>query len=312
MSGHVHDGEQLPPPYTEEVADGVHAYIQPDGSWWLNNAGFVTGDGAVTGIDASSTERRTRGLLSAVAVVTRDPVRTLVNTHHHGDHTNGNCLFESATIIGHRNCRDAVLAQSIGGLEAVFGDVDWGSLTVRAPSVVVDDALTVWAGDRRLELRYVGTPAHTTGDVVVWLPDDRVLFAGDLVFNGGTPFVLMGSVTGAIEALQRLRAFDAQVIVPGHGPVCGSSAIDTVESYLRFVQQTAVDARAAGLTPLEAARETDLGDYAGLHDRERIAGNLHRAYAELDGLSPGGPVNIAAAFADMIAYNGGQPLRCLA
>ena len=109
--------EQLPPPHTVEVAEDVFAYIQPDGSWWLNNTGFIVGDDNVVAIDATSTERRTRALLDAIRVVTTTPVRTLVNTHHHGDHTNGNCLFGDATVVGHRNCRTGVLAQVIGGTQ---------------------------------------------------------------------------------------------------------------------------------------------------------------------------------------------------
>src|SRR4051812_15737532 len=100
MSGHAHKSPDLAhrasgvaPPHTVEVADGVFAYVQPDGSWWLNNTGFVTGAGEVVAVDATSTERRTRALLGAIAEVSTAPVRTLVNTHHHGDHTNGNCLF---------------------------------------------------------------------------------------------------------------------------------------------------------------------------------------------------------------------------
>ncbi|MDT7620831.1 MAG: cyclase, partial [Pseudonocardiales bacterium] len=86
--------------------------------------------------------------------------------------------------------------------------------------------------------------------------------------------------------------------------------------YLRFVQDTAREAKAAGLTPLEAAREVDLGGYADLLDAERIVGNLHRAYAdltaELDGTPRGGQIDIVTAFSDMVAYNGGKPLTCYA
>ena len=310
MSGHAHDA--VDPPHTVEVADGVFAYVQPDGSWWLNNAGFIRGPDAVVAVDATSTERRTRALLGAIAEVCTTPVRTLVNTHHHGDHTNGNCLFADATVVGHRNCRAGVQAQVIGGLDAVFGPVDWGELSIRPPTVVLDDRLDVFAGDRRIELHHIGTPAHTTGDVVAWLADERVLFTGDLVFNGGTPFVLMGSVEGALQACTRVRAFGATTLVPGHGEVCGPEAIDVVERYLGFVLRVAADARAAGVTPLVAARDTDLGEFAGLHDRERLVGNLHRAMAELDGLDRGAPVDVLAAFADMLEYNGGEPLRCLA
>ena len=300
------------PPTTVEVADGVYAYIQPDGSWWINNTGFVVGADQVVAIDASSTERRTRAFLEAIAEVSQQPVRTLVNTHHHGDHTNGNCLFADATVVGHRNCREGVRSQVIGGLDAVFGSVEWGALSIRPPSVVLDERLDVYAGDRLMELHYIGTPAHTTGDVVAWLPSDRVLFAGDLVFNGGTPFVLMGSVEGALDSLERLRAFDAAVIVPGHGPVCDATSIDAVDRYLRLVLDVAQRARAAGVSALEAARETDLGEFADLRDSERIVGNLHRAMFELGGAPRGAPIDVISAFMDMIDYNGGSPLRCLA
>ena len=309
---HAHDRDSLPPPQTVEVEAGVFAYLQPDGSWWINNTGFVTGPEGVLAVDASSTERRTRAFLEAIAGVTSQPVRTLLNTHHHGDHTNGNCLFGPVTIVGHRLCQAVVAEGRIGGLDAVFGPVDWGDLTPTPPNLTFDDRLDLWIGDRLVEFHYIGTPAHTTGDVVAWLPEQRVLFAGDLVFDGGTPFVLMGSVSGSLTALERLRAFGATTIVPGHGPVCGPDRLDTVEGYLRFVQRIAAEAKAAGLSPLDAARQTDLGEYAELHDRERLVGNLHRAYLELDGRPPGEPIDVVSAFVDMIAYNGGQPLRCLA
>jgi cyclase len=122
----------------------------------------------------------------------------------------------------------------------------------------------------------------------------------------------MGSVSGAIALLDRLSEFDAEVIVPGHGDPCGPEVIADVGAYLRFIQLTAASTRAAGLTPLEAARSTDLGRFAGLTDKERLAGNLHRAYAELDGAPLGAPIDLVAALLDMVALNGGQPLRCLA
>jgi cyclase len=134
-------------------------------------------------------------------------------------------------------------------------------------------------------VRHVGTPAHTTNDSIVWIPERSVLFCGDLIFNGGTPFLLMGSVTGAIDALENVvRPIGAQTVVPGHGPVFeGDVPLDSTLSYLRFVVDVATRARDAGVSPLEAARETDLGAFAGWSDPERIAGNLHRVYADLAG-----------------------------
>ena len=91
------------------VCADVYAYLQPDGSWYLNNTGFLVSGTGVISVDATSTERRTRAYLDAIASVTGQPVRTLVNTHHHGDHTHGNYLMRGATIVGHERCREAIL-----------------------------------------------------------------------------------------------------------------------------------------------------------------------------------------------------------
>jgi cyclase len=297
----------------EEVADGVFAYVQPDGSWMINNTGFLVARDGVTAVDACSTERRTRAFLDAVAAATRLPVRTLVNTHHHPDHTAGNGLFAGATIVAHDNARQEMLALGLPRNTGVWTDVDYGDLRLAPPFLTFADRLTLWADDLRCELLFAGRPAHTTNDIVVWIPEHSVLFAGDLVFNGGTPFLLSGSVPGAIEVLEKfLKPLGARTIVPGHGPVTGPEVIDDVLGYLYFVRDTAEQASAAGLPPLEAARAVSLGRYAQWSDPERIVGNLHRAYADLAGAGQraGEPVDMAAALAEMVAYNGGRPLTC--
>jgi cyclase len=179
------------------------------------------------------------------------------------------------------------------------------------PFVTFEDTLTVWVDDLRVDLHAVGTPAHTTNDVVAWIPVRSVLFTGELVFAGGTPFVPMGSVAGSLVALEKVRSFGAKALVPGHGPIGSPVVLDRLAAYFSFVQDTARKGK-AGLTPLEAARQVDLGSFKELTDSERIVGNLHRAYAELDGAEPGAPIDIAAAIRDMVIFNGGRPLRCLA
>lgn len=313
-SHHGHGHDSLDPPRVEEVAESVFAYIQPDGTWWINNTGFLVADDGVVAFDTCATEQRTRAFLDHVRAITPAPLRVLVNTHHHGDHTHGNYLTHPATIIGHDRCRSAMLESGIVHRDGVFGDPPpvWGDLELAPPMVTFADHMHVYAGDIQSELSYIGTPAHTDNDIVGWLPDHRVLFAGDLVFNGGTPFVLMGSVSGALEAIESLRAFGAETIVPGHGPVCDPSILDALQRYYEFVQVVASDAHNSGLTPLEAALETDLGEFGELSDEERIVGNLHRAMFEVGGGAPGGAIDLGAAIADMLTYNGGRPLRCLA
>jgi cyclase len=312
MTSAAHDHDTLAPPRTEEVSDGVFAYIQPDGSWCINNTGFLVGRDGVVSVDASSTERRTRAYLDAIASVTSAPVRTLINTHSHLDHTNGNCFFAPATIVAHEECRtDMLHAPAMQPGSGPFPGVEWGIIEKAPPTLTFRDSVTVWVDDLRCEVRYVGTPAHTTNDVTVWLPDRSVLFAGDLIFNGGTPFNVAGSIAGALSVLEDIRALNPETIVPGHGDVCDVGVIDGLVAYLNFVTETAKAAKAAGLTPLQSALEADLGEFADLLDPERIVGNLHRAFAELDGLERGAPIGMAA-LEEMVQYNGGQPLRCLA
>jgi glyoxylase-like metal-dependent hydrolase (beta-lactamase superfamily II) len=303
------------PPYVDVVAPGVLAYVQPDGSWMLNNAGAVLGPDGVVLVDTSSTERRTRALLAAVAEESAGaPVRTLVNTHHHADHTFGNCFVDGAVRVGHELTRERVVAAGLG-TQLMFPGVDYGEIVVAPPEVTFADTMTVWTGERALELSFVG-PAHTPDDVLAWLPDERVAFCGDLVFSGGgTPFLLMGSVAGYPRALEAVRALGADVLVPGHGPVCRGAeverALDDMADYASWLASYAASSHAAGWEPLEAARRADLGRFAEWGERERLVGNLARAYLELDGGAPGEVIDVAPVVAAMRDYAGGE-IRCLA
>jgi cyclase len=298
-------------PYILRVADRVHAYVQPDGGWCLNNAGIILGERQVALVDTAATVARTLALRDAVATLTDAEVGIVVNTHHHGDHTHGNQLFaETARVIGHERCAAEVVAQG-DLLERLWPAVEWGEIEVTPPTEHYATELTLDLDGIRLELVHIPV-AHTTNDTVVWLPQQRVLFTGDLIFSGGTPFILMGSLSGSLAALDRLRAFAPEVIVPGHGPVTDAGAIDNTERYLTWLADLARDAHTRGLSPLEAAKEADLGPFANLLDPERLAGNLHRAYAELDGALPGAPIDLGAAILDMAMYGGGALPECLA
>lgn len=313
MSSTHHDVTTPGPPQLHEVADGVFAYIQPDGSWWINNTGFLVGQRGVVSVDACATVRRTRAFLEAIGTVTTQPVRTLINTHHHGDHTFGNFLFGGATIVGHEATRTAAFEWGGPSSGTFFTPVEWGDVVLEPPFLTYTDSVTLWVDELRAEVRFVGTPAHTTNDSIVWLPERKVLYAGDLLFNGGTPFLVQGSLAGAIQVLEGvIKPLDAETIVPGHGAVAGPELIDRVLGYLRFVQAAAKAGHDAGLSPLDTARELDLGEYSELLDAERIVGNMHRAYSELDGEPLGAQIDVTAALSDMVAYNGGRPLSCFA
>ena len=213
-----------------EIAGGVFAWVQPDGTWWVNNAGAIMAvgdDGTHAGgaviVDTCATYERTRRFLDAVRTASgAAPITMAVNTHQHGDHTYGNSVLPRETvIIGHTAMRAGLLADTIiDGCPPVWTPVpEWGPVTKRVPSIAVHDRLTIHAGSRIVELHHPGYAAHTTGDLVAWLPEERVLFTGDLIFNGLTPLVLMGSVGGARRSLEWLQSFEPAVLVPGHGPL---------------------------------------------------------------------------------------------
>jgi cyclase len=298
------------PGHVVEVSEDVYAYIQHDGSWWINNTGFLVGSTGAVSVDSCSTEARTRAYLDAIGNVTDRPVRTLVNTHHHGDHTFGNYLFPGATIVGQERSRAALQAWGLPGRRPFWTDVEWGDIELAPPFLTFEESINLYVDDLRCEVRHLGHPAHTDNDAIVWIPDRKLLFSGDLLFNGGTPFMFQGSIAGALETLDDIARLGAETIVPGHGPLGGPEIIDDVRCYLEFVQEVATRGVAAGISPLEAALDTDLGEFSELLDSERLVGNLYRAYSEERGEPWGTPLDAAAGLADMVAFNGGKPLSC--
>ncbi|GAA2382387.1 MBL fold metallo-hydrolase [Streptomyces glaucosporus] len=298
------------PPSLEEVAGGVYAFVQPPGGWCLNNAGLITGrrggEGPPVLVDTAATEARARRLREEVERIVPGGPGVVVNTHFHGDHTFGNGQFAPrAVVVAHEGTR-ADSAEAGHGLCGLWPDVEWGEVPLVLPTLTFRDGLVLHAGGLRVELLHLG-PAHTANDVVAWVPERGVLFTGDLVWSGVTPFVLMGSVSGSLRALEEMRALAPRVVVPGHGPVGGPELLDRTGAYLRRLARVAEEGVRDGLTPLETALRAGPGEFAGLLDPERLAANLHRAFAELRGLPPGERIDVAAAFGDMVGYHGGLP-----
>lgn len=134
-TAHLPEHAEIPPPALQEVSPGVYAYIQLDGSWGLNNTAFFAAGDGVIAVDACFTEARTRALIGAIRSVSDQPVRALVNTHHHGDHTYGNWLFPGAAIVGHERCREETIAAGVQPVDR-FGPAlcdlgaDWAKASI--------------------------------------------------------------------------------------------------------------------------------------------------------------------------------------
>lgn len=292
-----------------EVADGVFSYFQPEGGWAVNTNGIVVLDDAVLVIDSCATEARTLALSDAVAAVAGGRRRILINTHHHIDHTNGNGLLGADLIVGHPACRARLLLPPPPPPGAdVFPPAEWGRRDPVPPGLTVSGESTWHSGDREIRLIAVPRRAHTDNDLLVWLPQDGVLFGGDVVMNASMPLAMEGSVAGMLETLAEIARLAPRRIVPGHGADVGPEFLDVVTGYFEFVRDAATAGSAAGHAPLEIARNLDLGEFASMLDGERIVGNLYRALAELDGQGDA-PLPMPQVMADMVAYHGGPLSR---
>jgi glyoxylase-like metal-dependent hydrolase (beta-lactamase superfamily II) len=153
-------------------------------------------------------------------------------------------------------------------------------------------------GDRTVQLYELG-PAHTRGDVIAYLPDERVVFTGDLLFHGGHPVVWAGPVSNWIAACDRIVALDAVTVVPGHGPVTDNGAVRNLESYLEYLTAEARVRYDAGLTPLEAARDISLADYEAWGEAERLVVNVTTLYRDFGGDPPSDVVSLFTQMAEL-------------
>ena len=272
-----------------EVAGGVFAYIQGGGSAGVSNAGFVLGPDRAIVLDTLATTPMARDFLSAIRALTDRPIREVLLSHHHVDHILGLQNFMPARIICHYRCREEILRNGMdlparwAKARPQFAE---GLVGVRVcvPDWTFSDKITLHLGDRELIFFHPGKPAHTVGDAMLYLPDSKVLFAGDILFHGVVPAGFQGHIGKWIEVLNGVLAMDVSVIVPGHGPVCTKAEVAETLSCLNLIYEGARRAFHNSLSPEEACAALDLGPFAHWADaKERTMQNISRAYQEFRG-----------------------------
>jgi len=322
-----------------QVAPGVHAWLQPNGAWGESNAGLVVGEGESLLVDTLWDLVLTRRMLDAMApLVDRAPIRTLVNTHGDGDHWWGNELVEARQIIATEaaaahEMREVkpgamVALRGLGSALAAAGRSPvrypardslrasgrflrgWTApyrhrgITLTRPTRTFSGRLELDVGGRKVELVEVG-PAHTHGDLIVHVPDARVVFAADVAFVGSTPVMWAGPVEGWLRALDVVESLEPEVVVPGHGPVTDLDGLATVRAYWTFLDAAARRAADAA-TAATVAREIVLSDeysaqpFAGWDCPERAVINVHT----LDRHRRGGPEPRGPAVVRILAAAG--------
>jgi glyoxylase-like metal-dependent hydrolase (beta-lactamase superfamily II) len=283
----------------QEVGTGCYAYLQPDGSWGWSNAGLIVdGDQSLlvdTLFDLKLTAEMLDAMKSAEPKAAAD-INSVVNTHHNGDHCFGNELVSSADIIASVAAAEAMAVEGpellagflkaapemgeVGAyIEKIFGDFEFEGINQTLPTTTFEGHLKRSVGDKVVELIEVG-PAHTAGDVLAYVPKDRVVYTGDILFIEGHPIMWVGPVSNWIAACDEIMAMDVEAIVPGHGPITDKKGVNELKHYLEYIRDESRKRYDAGLSAFDAAQDITLTDYSSWGDAERIAVNVATLYRE--------------------------------
>jgi cyclase len=232
----------LPPPLhpdgtelrTHRLADGVYALLSTRPP--VDNGGFIVGERGVLVVDAQINATMAGHVQDAVRRVTSKPILYVVNTNYHGDHTFGNYAFPDETrIVAHVETAAAMrsfdeekafMLNTVSGDESVFKDVK-----LRLPDITFDDSLTIDLGGRIVELHHFG-PGNTRGDTVVYSPDAKAAWTGNLVVIGVPPLFEGGAETYLQTIARFAGALDVQTIIPGHGMPQTGEVLGRYMSYL--------------------------------------------------------------------------------
>lgn len=318
-----------------QVAPGVHAWLQPNGAWGESNAGLVVGDGESLLVDTLWDLVLTRRMLAAMApLVAEAPIGTLVNTHGDGDHWWGNELAGAREIVATEAAAThemkavtpgsmAALSRLGAALELVglgsrgrflrgmAGPYDHRGITLTRPTRTFSDRVDLDVGGRKVELIEVG-PAHTHGDLIVHVPDARVVFAADVAFIGSTPVMWAGPLEGWLRALDTIESLEPEVVVPGHGPVTDVAGLGELRAYWSYLDR----AERHGLRAREIVTSDDYAaqPFARWECPERAVINVHTlARHRRGGSEPRGPgvVRILAAVGRLTADLPGRPPAAL-
>ncbi|WP_240157202.1 MBL fold metallo-hydrolase [Pseudonocardia broussonetiae] len=281
-----------------DLGDGCHAWMLPDGSWGWSNSGLITGSGTSLMVDTLFDLALTREMLAGIAPVTdAHPLATLVNTHSDGDHVFGNELVaeRDVEIIASAATAELMTQEAVESLaslkrredvlgdfaRSIFGPFEFEGITATGPTRTFEGELSLDVGGREVQLIQVG-PAHTPGDTLVLVPDARLLYAGDILFIGGTPIAWAGPIDRWIAACDRILDMEIDRIVPGHGPVTDKSGVGVMREYLVFVEEEARKRFEQGLSVDDAIATIDLGAWAQVPEHGRLAQNVLNVYQQLD------------------------------
>ncbi len=231
------------PVLSQQVAPNIYVFTGGRGA----NTGAYIGEKEVLLIDSKQDEASVAQVLASIRKLTNNPVTRLVNTHADGDHVFGNRFQPAGVVfIAHENCLKEFFLPSMNGTPS-----DWGNPALKAflPSVTYKDRMDLQMGAERIQLHYLGV-GHTTGDTVVYFPDEKVAFIGDQVFTKRVQLIHAykgGRSFGEVQVLEKmLSALDARKFVCGHNDVIDRAAVENHIRQMKTLQEKVRSLKAKG------------------------------------------------------------------
>jgi len=285
FAGSVAWAEFRYPMQAQKVAENVYAIITPtrdfpspdNGGWNSNSAFVVTRDGVLL-FDTGSSTAIGRALRQTIASVTDKPVRWIINSHEHGDHWLGNAAFSDVRPAIYASQAVAELIRHGGSRwVGMFNEMTaglTGDSAVVTPDQTIDAATDLDLGGMRMQMMLSGG-SHSPGDLMLWLPDSRVLIAGDVVYSDRMPSTGAGKLKQWIETLEDLLALGPEVVVPGHGVITNAAGLERLHGLLTALWQAVEDGIDAGRSDYEMypdvveALAEYKSDFPGLEEKLR-------------------------------------------
>lgn len=232
----------------DRIAEDIYTFSS-DVYAQVTSGVILTSEGTIV-IDTLPFPEETRQVLAFARERGKGPVRYVINTHHHSDHTNGNFLFPEAEVIGHRLCRQRMLTSGARNLaEAKREQPELNEVELRPPNIVFEHDAFVHLGGRSLYLTPL--PGHTEDSIGVMIEGDRILFSGDAVLP--VPHIVWGDADETARSLRAVRALKPESVIQGHGDLLlKGELVEEIESSIHYLD--CVTAKVRELAQQQAPR----------------------------------------------------------
>jgi len=273
-----HDGKKV------FIQKGIYTIVDKEGS--ESNSTFILTSKGVIVVDTRPTPIEANKIMAEIRKHTDQPIVFAINTHFHGDHTFGNQVFdESISIIAHKNVRKTLIskfgAQHLE-LFKTFGIPGMDEVKISPPNMVYEKSMNIDLGGFHLELIHSGR-GHTDGDTYIYMNSLRTIIAGDLVMNKKIPYMGHAYINEWIDCLVKMENLDAEIIIPGHGPVGGKPIVTQMKHYLMKLKDLVIRQLDNGKSLKETqdfVRPILEKKYKGWKKLEWLDDNIERAYYE--------------------------------